>query len=237
MDKMIGKRSVQFEVPPCIIGAASVAGEKEGAGKFGKYYDIIEDDPLFGGKTWEEAESKMQHMAADIAIRNAGLESEDIRYIVAGDLLGQKARLAHLHLPPAVPLPAQQLYAVVRVNVQHFFFAAVVAQPLGHAANAVAAHNPPASVRVEHLHAGIRAGGNGRADANHAIRPDGQVPTGQPSCQFWNIIPQAAALVQINIIVAAAMHFCKLHKYFLHFHVFLHYHIYKRQNSFTHLCH
>lgn len=31
----------------------------------------------------------MQHMAADIAIRNAGLESEDIRYIVAGDLLGQ----------------------------------------------------------------------------------------------------------------------------------------------------
>ena len=89
MDKMIGKRSVQFEVPPCIIGAASVAGEKEGAGKFGKYYDIVEEDPLFGGKTWEEAESKMQHMAADIAIRNAGLESEDIRYIVAGDLLGQ----------------------------------------------------------------------------------------------------------------------------------------------------
>lgn len=92
MDKMIGKRSVQFEVPPCIIGAASVAGEKEGAGKFGKYYDIIEDDPLFGGKTWEEAESKMQHMAADIAIRNAGLESEDIRYIVAGDLLGAADR-------------------------------------------------------------------------------------------------------------------------------------------------
>ena len=89
MDKMIGKRSVQFEVPPCIIGAASVAGEKEGAGKFGKYFDVVEEDPLFGGKTWEEAESKMQHMAADIAIRNAGLESEDIRYIVAGDLLGQ----------------------------------------------------------------------------------------------------------------------------------------------------
>ena len=41
MDKMIGKRSVQFEVPPCIIGAASVAGEKEGAGKFGKYFGIL----------------------------------------------------------------------------------------------------------------------------------------------------------------------------------------------------
>lgn len=31
----------------------------------------------------------MQHIAADIAIRNAGLEPEDIRYIIAGDLLGQ----------------------------------------------------------------------------------------------------------------------------------------------------
>lgn len=64
------------------------AGEKEGAGKFGKYYDIIEDDPLFGGKTWEEAESKMQHMAADIATAMPD-GTEDIRYIVAGDLLGR----------------------------------------------------------------------------------------------------------------------------------------------------
>ena len=89
MEKIIGKRSVQFEIPPCIIGAASVAGEKEGNGTFGKYFDIVETDPLFGGNTWEEAESKMQHMAADIAIRNAGLEPGDIRYIIAGDLLGQ----------------------------------------------------------------------------------------------------------------------------------------------------
>ena len=36
MDKMIGKRSVQFEVPPCIIGAASVAGEKRGSRKIWK---------------------------------------------------------------------------------------------------------------------------------------------------------------------------------------------------------
>ena len=89
MEKTVGKRSVQFEVPPCIIGAASVAGEKEGNGAFGKYFDFVETDPLFGGNTWEEAESKMQHIAADIAIRNAGLEPGDIRYIVAGDLLGQ----------------------------------------------------------------------------------------------------------------------------------------------------
>lgn len=87
--KQVGKRSIAFENAPYIIGCASVAGEKEGAGAFGKYYDVVETDPMFGGKSWEEAESKMQHMAADISIRKAGLEKNDIRYLVAGDLLGQ----------------------------------------------------------------------------------------------------------------------------------------------------
>jgi stage V sporulation protein AD len=87
--KQVGERSVAFENPPYIIGSSSVAGEKEGEGAFNRYYDLVETDPMFGGKSWEEAESKMQHMAADMAIKKAGLDAEDIRYLVAGDLLGQ----------------------------------------------------------------------------------------------------------------------------------------------------
>ena len=86
---MVGKRSVLFSRPPIIIGAGSVAGEKEGNGAFGKCFDMVEEDPLFGGKTWEEAESKMQQLATRIALRKAGLEPQEIRYLVAGDLLGQ----------------------------------------------------------------------------------------------------------------------------------------------------
>lgn len=87
--KQIGKKSVRFENPPCIIGCAAVAGDKEGRGNFGRYYDIVEEDPLFGGNSWEEAESKMQHMATEIALRKAGLDSTEVRYLIAGDLLGQ----------------------------------------------------------------------------------------------------------------------------------------------------
>ncbi len=87
--KAIGKRSVVFECPPVIIGAGSVAGEKEGDGAFGRYYDMVETDPLFGAETWEEAESRMQQMATQIALRKAGLEPKEVRYLVAGDLLGQ----------------------------------------------------------------------------------------------------------------------------------------------------
>lgn len=87
--KMVGKQSVAFENPPCIIGYASVAGKKEGEGPLGSYFDVIEEDPLLGQKSWELAESSFQKKAAELAIKKAELQKEDIRYLIAGDLLGQ----------------------------------------------------------------------------------------------------------------------------------------------------
>lgn len=87
--KEVGKQSVEFEKPPLIVGAASVVGEKEGNGPYGKYFDKVETDPLAGTETWEEAEEKFQETAAELAIEKSGLSKKDIRYIVAGDLLGQ----------------------------------------------------------------------------------------------------------------------------------------------------
>lgn len=87
--KYIGKQSVQFENPPYIIGASSIAGKKEGEGPLGKYFDLVDEDPMFGMNTWEEAESKMQKIAAEMAIKKAKLKNDDIRYLVGGDLLGQ----------------------------------------------------------------------------------------------------------------------------------------------------
>jgi stage V sporulation protein AD len=87
--KEVGKQSVEFECPPLIVGAASVVGQKEGQGPYGKYFDRVETDPKAGQETWEEAEERLQQLAAEAAIEKSGLEKKDIRYIVAGDLLGQ----------------------------------------------------------------------------------------------------------------------------------------------------
>lgn len=87
--KFVGKQSLSFEQPPVITGYASVVGKKEGDGPLGSYFDLVDEDPLFGGDTWEDAESRMQKKTTDMAIRKAMLTPEDIRYIVAGDLLGQ----------------------------------------------------------------------------------------------------------------------------------------------------
>lgn len=85
----LGKQSIQFDEAPYIISSASVVGTKEGEGPLGKMFDMVGADDKFGADTWEEAESTLQKEAALLAIGKAGLKAEDIRYVFAGDLLGQ----------------------------------------------------------------------------------------------------------------------------------------------------
>lgn len=89
LKKQQGIQSVKFEEPPIICAAASVVGQKEGDGPFGDVFDQIESDPKVDGDTWEDAEGRLQERAAELAIQKAGCGKEAIRYIVAGDLLGQ----------------------------------------------------------------------------------------------------------------------------------------------------
>ena len=84
-----GKARLAFENGPQILGKASVAGKKEGEGPLGKQFDIIEPDPFLGCENWEEAESALQKEAADLVIERAGLVRSEVRYLFAGDLLGQ----------------------------------------------------------------------------------------------------------------------------------------------------
>lgn len=87
--KQRGKQSIEFSCPLVVLGCASVAGKMEGEGPLGAYFDVIEQDPMFGGESWEDAESKMMLKTAELAISKAKLTKEDIRYLIGGDLLGQ----------------------------------------------------------------------------------------------------------------------------------------------------
>lgn len=87
--KMAGKQSILFANPPVILAGASIVGKKEGEGPLGSFFDQIEEDPMCGGTTWEDGESRLMKRAAELAIKKAGLQQGDIRYLVGGDLLGQ----------------------------------------------------------------------------------------------------------------------------------------------------
>ena len=89
MSQMIGKQSISFKQCPYILSSGSVAGKKEGEGPLGKCFDMICQDDKFGADSWEEAESTMQKEAAALAMGKAHVKPEDVRYVFAGDLLGQ----------------------------------------------------------------------------------------------------------------------------------------------------
>ena len=91
MNKKIrmGQQSISFDSPVYIMSSASVVGPKEGEGPLKDTFDKIYDDATFGKDSWEEGESEMLKETVMLAISKAGLETDDIRYLFAGDLLGQ----------------------------------------------------------------------------------------------------------------------------------------------------
>lgn len=85
----VGKQSIEIKQPVYIRESASVVGTKEGEGPLAGLFDMVGEDDMFGCNSWEEAESSLQKDAVYLALGKAGMKKEDMRYIFAGDLLGQ----------------------------------------------------------------------------------------------------------------------------------------------------
>ncbi len=84
-----GTASIRFERPPRILQAASVVGPKEAEGPLGPLFDEVDPDGSCGQDNWEQAESELQKRAAKKVLEKAHLSPKQIRYVLAGDLLGQ----------------------------------------------------------------------------------------------------------------------------------------------------
>ena len=103
MATQTGRQSITFENPPWIISSGCVAGTKEAEGPIGHEIDLVGEDDNFGCDIWEKAESTLQKEALTIALGKAGLKADDLRYLFAGDLLGQTMAtsfgLQEFHIP------------------------------------------------------------------------------------------------------------------------------------------
>lgn len=104
MDVQVGKQSLQFREAPFIISSASIVGKKEGEGPLGKCFDVVCEDDKFGEDTWEESESALQKEAVSLTLEKANVEPTEIRYLFAGDLLGQTIATSFGLMDYQVPL-------------------------------------------------------------------------------------------------------------------------------------
>ncbi len=84
-----GRQTFLLADPPTIIGHGSAGGRKESEGPLGGRFDHTCTDDKFGEKSWEKAESTMQQLALDAALKRAGLHTVDLDFLLAGDLLNQ----------------------------------------------------------------------------------------------------------------------------------------------------
>lgn len=85
----IGNRTIKLENPPSIISYASVVGKKEHDGPIGEEFDAFDNDSRFGEESYEKAESRLQKIAVETALRKCGMNENDVDCIFAGDLLNQ----------------------------------------------------------------------------------------------------------------------------------------------------
>ena len=100
----VGEQSLRFPREVYITASASVVGKKEGEGPLGKCFDMVCGDDKFGEDNWEQAESTLQKEALALAMGKGKLKPEDIRYLFAGDLLGQNIATSFGLMDYEIPL-------------------------------------------------------------------------------------------------------------------------------------
>lgn len=87
--KGVGASSVRLASPVYIVENATIAGKKESEGPLGQWFDEICEDDTLGCDSWEDAECELQRRAVQVLLNKKDIRPEKIRYILAGDLLGQ----------------------------------------------------------------------------------------------------------------------------------------------------
>lgn len=87
--KKAGEQTYILQNRPKITASAAVVGEKEGKGRLGGSFDIVENDVYFGKETWEAAESEMLRRCFEKVCFKAGITEKEIDLVLSGDLLNQ----------------------------------------------------------------------------------------------------------------------------------------------------
>lgn len=100
----VGRSSVSIPMAAYISGSGCIAGSKEAEGPLANEIDCVSLDDKFGMETWEAAESHLQKEAVRIVLEKTKADKREIRYLFAGDLLGQSMASSFGLLDYEIPL-------------------------------------------------------------------------------------------------------------------------------------
>lgn len=124
--KRVGKRTLEFETPPVILGHAAIGGRKEAQGPLGAEFDQTFEDTALNMESWEKAEAQLQKEAVTMALDKSGFTAGQMDYIFAGDLLNQCISSTFGLLDFQIPFLGQ--YGACSTMAQTLFLAAVMVE-------------------------------------------------------------------------------------------------------------
>jgi stage V sporulation protein AD len=78
-----------FQNKPVILSSAAVGGPFEAQGNLADDFDLLYGDLWLEQDSFEKAEKKMLEDACDTAVKKAGIQKENINFLLAGDLMNQ----------------------------------------------------------------------------------------------------------------------------------------------------
>jgi stage V sporulation protein AD len=84
-----GHRTWIFENKPVIISTGTIGGPFEAKGRIADDFDLLHEDLWLGQDTYEQAQTVLFEESCQKAIEKAGLQKEDVQFILAGDLINQ----------------------------------------------------------------------------------------------------------------------------------------------------
>lgn len=119
-----GRSTLIFKNCPSVLSFASVVGKKEGEGPYGKNFDRVEQDPYFGQKTWESAESALFKEAVTTAIEKGKFRTSDIPFLTSGDLLNQCTATGYA--ARSLGIPYLGLYGACSTMAESLFIASLL---------------------------------------------------------------------------------------------------------------
>ena len=174
MTQQVGKQSLAFVEAPFILESGSVAGTKEGQGPIGHEIDMVGDEDHFDADKWEQAESILQKKALTIALGKARVRESQVRYLFAGDLLGQTIATSFGLMDFKIPL-----FGV-------YGACSTAGETIGLAAMAVAAGYAELAAAVTSSHF---------ASAEKQFRFPLEYANQRPLCSTWTVTGSGAFLI------------------------------------------
>lgn len=100
---LIGRNSWKFASKPTILSSGVVVGKEEAAGNLQGQYDHAFDDMFMNEKSFEAAQQMMMEKAIDFALKKSDIKTDDVNFLLSGDLINQISPTTFAAKTAAIP--------------------------------------------------------------------------------------------------------------------------------------